>query len=142
MEHIERQFVVGANADRAFTVWTTKAKIWWPRSHTMGGESHREVVFEPGVGGRIFERTTTGEELDWGEVTAWEPPRRVGYLWHLFFDRAEATEVEVSFEPVPEGTRVTIAQTGFDRLGVQGPPRRTRTEQAWEQLSGLYAAAL
>jgi hypothetical protein len=28
-----------------------------------------------------------------GEVLAWEPPHRLVYLWHLMFDRSEATEV-------------------------------------------------
>jgi uncharacterized protein YndB with AHSA1/START domain len=54
------------------------------------------VVLEPRVGGRIFERTPAGDEHDWGEVLAYEPPRRLAYLWHLRFDRADATEVEVS----------------------------------------------
>ena len=32
-----------------------------------------------------------------GEVTIWEPPTRLGYLWHLRGDGADATEVEIQF---------------------------------------------
>lgn len=39
------------------------------------------VTFESHPGGRIDERTPDGAEHDWGEVLAWEPPRRLAYLW-------------------------------------------------------------
>ena len=142
MDAIQQEFEVNAPIERAFTVWTTKASLWWPRSHTMGGEQHLEVVFEPQVGGRIFERTTAGDEHDWGEVVGWDPPRRVSYLWHLFFDRSEATQVVVSFAPTEQSTRVTIEQTGFERLGEAGAPRRDRTDLAWKHISELYRAAV
>lgn len=35
-------------------------------------------MIEPGIGGRLFERTPEGEEIPWGEVTLWEPPHRLG----------------------------------------------------------------
>ena len=142
MDAILHEFDVTVPVERAFTVWTTKASLWWPRSHTMGGERHAEVVFEPHAGGRIFERTTAGEELEWGEVVGWDPPRRVSYLWHLFFDRSEATQVVVSFAPAEGGTRVTIEQTGFERLGDAGAARRDRTDQAWTHIAELYRAAV
>src|SRR5262249_43002769 len=81
------------------------------------------VTFEPRPGGRIYERTPGGREHDWGEVLAWEPPRRLVYLWHLRFDRADATEVEVTFTPVEGGTRVRIEHRGWERLGAVGPAR-------------------
>ncbi len=143
MDAITQEFEVAAPVERAFTVWTTKAATWWPRDHTMGGDDHAEVVFEPGAGGRIYERTATGDELEWGEVVSWDPPRRVSYLWHLFFDRSEATQVVVSFAPTPDGgTRVTIEQSGFERLGEAGRRRRERTHSAWRHLTGLYREAL
>jgi hypothetical protein len=48
------------------------------------------------VGGLIVERTPSGSVHEWGEVTLWEPPRRLGYLWYLRRDRADATEVEIT----------------------------------------------
>ena len=97
-----------------------------------------EIVLESRPGGQIYE-TSAGVKHTWGEVTVWEPPRRLAYLWHLGRDRAEATEVEIRF--VDEGgdrTRIEIEHSGWERLGDDGghlarpQPRRL----------GLAAAAL
>ena len=40
-----------------------------------------------------------------GQILDWEPPRRLRYLWHLFFAPSEATEVEVRFEPARRAPR-------------------------------------
>jgi uncharacterized protein YndB with AHSA1/START domain len=75
-------------------VWATRASLWWPHGHSRSGEPGLTVTFEPRPGGRIFERTPGGAEHDWGEVLAWEPPRRLAYLWHIYGPREDATEVE------------------------------------------------
>ena len=66
----------------------------------MSGDA-AEVVLEAGTGGRIYERTAAGTRHEWGEVTVWEPPRRLSYLWHIGRERATATEVAITF--VDEG---------------------------------------
>ena len=122
------EFDVATEAGHAFAMWTERTGLWWPRTHTVSGDDDLVVVFEPEVGGRIYERAQDGTEHDWGEVLDWDPPNRVAYLWHLFFDRREATEVEVTFTPNQGATRVRIAQRGFARLGADGPPRRARRQ--------------
>ena len=97
------EFDVRATPEHAFDVWTRRAALWWPRSHTLSGQPE-SIMFEPRPGGRVFERAANGVEHDWGEVLDWAPPTRVRYLWHLFFDRSEATEVELTFTTVPDGT--------------------------------------
>jgi uncharacterized protein YndB with AHSA1/START domain len=116
--------------------------MWWPHGHSVSAEPGLTVMFEPRAGGRIYERTPDGAEHDWGEVLAWEPPRRLAYLWHLRFDRADATEVEVTFVPDPEGTAVRIVHRGWERLGApKGPERRARNERGWAGLLPHYVAA-
>jgi uncharacterized protein YndB with AHSA1/START domain len=100
------------------------------------------VVFEPFAGGRIYERSSDGIEHDWGEIVVWQPPQRVAYWWHLFFDRSEATEVEVSFAPAGSGTKVRIEQTGWERLGDQAGPRRDNTHRAWSSIIGRLQEAV
>ena len=68
---------------------------WWPPEHTALHEPGAEIVFEHRAGGRIFERTPQGDEIEWGEITEWEPPRRLRYRWHIATDPANATDVEI-----------------------------------------------
>jgi hypothetical protein len=135
-------FVVACDVDRAFAVWTSLTSVWWPSGHTVSGERDVDVVLEPRVGGRIFERTSAGAEIDWGEVRVWEPPVRLAYLWHIRTDRADATEVEVSFRAGDGGsTRVEIEHRGWERLGSRGPAWRERNERGWSGLLPHYVAA-
>jgi Activator of Hsp90 ATPase homolog 1-like protein len=135
------EFDVGAGIEHAFDTWVHHAERWWPRNHTMSG-APAAIVFEPRVGGRIFERALDGSEHDWGEVVAWERPRRLRYLWHLFFDRREATMVDLTFTPVTNGTRVRIEQTGWDALGGERGPRRDRTVNGWHATTAPYRELL
>ena len=134
-------FEVSAPPDHAFEVWTARIGSWWPADHTVTAEDGLQVVLEGRVGGRIFERTASGAEHDWGEVTAWEPPHRLVYLWHLRRDRADATEVEIRFLPSGEGTRVEIEHRGWERMGTGGQEWRDRNRGGWENLLPHYRAA-
>jgi hypothetical protein len=143
IEPIMIEFEVDASPDHAFEVWTTMPSIWWPRSHTITQDPELTIFFEPFAGGRIYERGSDGSEHEWGEVVVWEPPARIDYLWHLFFDRSEATEITVTFTPEGEGSRVRLVQTGFERLGdAVGPDRRRRTSHAWLEVTGHFRRSL
>jgi hypothetical protein len=133
IEPLRVELVVRCPPDHAFTTFTEKASAWWPAQHTMSGERGLQIVFEPRVGGRIFERTPAGAELEWGEVTVWERPRRLGYLWHIATERADATDVEITFTPIADGvTRVEIVHGGWDRMGEKGRSWRDANRAGWD----------
>jgi uncharacterized protein YndB with AHSA1/START domain len=141
MEPLRLEFTVGCTPERAFDVWAALTSQWWPHGHSVSAEPGLTVTFEPRPGGRIYERTPAGVEHDWGEVLVWEPPHRLVYLWHLRFDRADATEVEVTFAPAGDGTAVTIVHRGWERLGALGPERRQRNRRGWTGVLDRYRAA-
>ena len=65
-------------------------------------------------------------------------------MWHLRFDRADATEVEITFAPSSEpagGTAVTIVHRGWERLGAVADERRERNRRGWDGLVPHYVAA-
>ena len=138
MEPLRVDFTVACPPGHAFETWARRTSMWWPHGHSVSGTPGLTVNFEPRPGGRIFERTPSGEEHDWGEVLVWEPPHRLVYLWHLRFDRSDATEVEVTFTPAEHGTAVTIVHRGWERLGSKGPERRERNRKGWAGVTQHY----
>ncbi|MBM3667898.1 MAG: hypothetical protein FJW90_10575 [Actinobacteria bacterium] len=80
-------------------------------------------------------------EHEWGRVTAWEPPRRLAYLWHIAWDPADATEVEVTFSPDDEGTRVAIVHGGWETFGARAETMRDRNRAGWDAVIAPYRDA-
>ena len=140
---LQFSFEVACSPEHAFDVWTSRMGTWWPTDHTVTGSDDVVVVLQSGVGGRIYERTAEGVEHDWGEVTVWDPPGRLGYLWHIGRERAVATEVQIRFVARGESiTRIEIEHRGWERLGAQGAELRDRNQIGWEALMPHYLEAL
>jgi uncharacterized protein YndB with AHSA1/START domain len=139
---LQMSFDVACSAEHAFGVWTSRIGTWWPPDHTATGQAEL-VVLQSGIGGRIYERTSDGVEHDWGEVTVWEPPTRLVYLWHLRSDRADATEVEIRFVALgAAATRIEIEHRGWERLGNAAGEWRDRNRAGWRTLLPHYLAAI
>lgn len=135
-------YEVACGPAHAFDVWTNRFSIWWPKGHSVSGHPDTEVVFEPRLGGRIFERSPDGTEIEWGEVTAWDPPRRLGYLWHIRRDRTDATDVAVTFAEGPNGsTRLEIVHSGWERLGAGAEEWRDANRGGWDGLVPHFRGA-
>jgi uncharacterized protein YndB with AHSA1/START domain len=138
---LRMSFEVACAPEAAFDTWTRRFALWWPADHTVSG-APEHVQLEPGIGGRIHELGPDGTEHEWGRVTVWEPPHRLGYLWHLRRDRADATEVEITFRPRGPQTLVEIAHRGWERLGAGGPDWRERNRGGWSTLLPHYVRAV
>jgi uncharacterized protein YndB with AHSA1/START domain len=133
------RFVVDCTAEHAFETWTERASAWWPQEHTVSHERGSQIVFEPRSGGRIFERTASGDEISWGEIVTWEPPHRLRYLWHIATDPANATDVEIVFRELEDSrTRVEIEHGGWDRLGEGGHHWRDANIAGWDGVVPSY----
>ncbi len=141
-EPLRLSFDIRCPAEHAFEVWTTRWSSWWPTGHSASGNPDTLVVLEPRLGGRIYERTPEGTEIDWGEITQWSPPRRLGYLWHISRDRSDATTVELTFVDLGGGvTRLDIVHSGWERLGAQGPAFREANTSGWSALIPRFVEA-
>jgi uncharacterized protein YndB with AHSA1/START domain len=142
IEPLRLSFEVDCTPEHAFETWTGKASAWWPPEHTVSHEPGTQIVFEPRRGGRIYERTPGGREIEWGEVVSWQPPRRLGYRWHIATDREHATDVEIVFRRLDGGrTRVEIEHGGWDRLGEIGTAWREANQAGWDGVLPAYSHA-
>jgi hypothetical protein len=142
MAPLRLSFEIRSSPQHAFDVWTTRLSSWWPKGHSASGNPDTTVVFEPRLGGRIFERTPDGAEVDWGEITLWEPPHRLGYLWHIARHRRDATDVELRFVDLGDGTtRLDVVHSGWERLGSEGPVWREANTGGWEALIPSFIGA-
>jgi uncharacterized protein YndB with AHSA1/START domain len=130
---INKTVSVHAPVERAFETFTRQIASWWPRGSHSLFEERREIVFEERVGGRLYEVATDGEEGDWADVLAWEPPDRFVLRWRVNPKRSP-TEVEVRFSPENGGTRVDLEHRGWD--DAEG---RANYDTGWDKVLGDYA---
>lgn len=123
-EPIRRHIVVSAPVERAFTVFTAQFGDFKPREHNLLSVPIVETVFEPRVGGHIYDVGEDGSRCRWARVLAFEPPSRVvfswdiGPTWQVESDTSRTSEVEVRFIPeAPDRTRVELEHRHLDRHG-------------------------
>jgi uncharacterized protein YndB with AHSA1/START domain len=141
---------VALPVDEAFALFTSAIDRWWPRAFHIGAAEVDEIVLEPFVDGRWYERGVDGSECTWGEVLAYDAPRRLVLSWHLNGewaydpDPAHASEIEVTFTPDGDGTRVELVHRGFERHGATAEALRdgVSREGGWGGLLKLYSEAL
>ena len=95
-----------------------------PPEHNLLPVPIAETVFEPKVGGHIYDRGTDGSECRWARVLAYDPPHRVvfswdiGPTWQVETDPEHTSEVEVTFTAeTPGRTRVELEHRHLDRHG-------------------------
>jgi hypothetical protein len=112
MPSMTEEIEVGVDPATAFEVFTDEYDQWWGRGPIDAYDSWRLVErrFEGGVGGRLVE-DYGDEERVLGTITAWDPGARLAWT-------AGDVTIEVTFEALPSGTRVSVVGTVPD--GVDG----------------------
>ncbi|MEU4426681.1 SRPBCC family protein [Actinoplanes sp. NPDC024001] len=146
---VHRQIVVEAPVEKAFTVFTERFGDVKPPEHNLLGAPIVETVFEPRVGGHIYDRAADGSECRWARVLAYEPPHRVvfswdiGPTWQLETDPANTSEVEIRFvADGPGRTRVELEHRNLDRHGPGWESLRdgVADDEGWPLYLDRYAA--
>ena len=110
-----------------------------------------ETVFEPRVGGYLYDRGVGGSECRWGRVLAYEPPHRVllgwdiSAHWQLETDLEKTSEWEVRFvAETPERTRVELEHRNLERHGEgwEGVREGVAGDEGWPLYLRRYADRL
>jgi hypothetical protein len=127
----------------AFAVFTDEIGQWWKPGPINWNYSGRAVSIriEPGVGGRWIEvhDPATGEGFECGRITVWEPGARFVFLYRDAGHELDDTEVEVRFEAIDGGARVTIEHRGWDTVLASIAARKRNIKRwGWANILNWY----
>jgi len=147
---VRRQIVVDAPIERAFAVFTERFGDFKPPEHNLLVVPIAETVFEPRVGGHIYDRGTDGSECRWARVLVYQPPDRVVFSWDIDpswqveADPENTSEVEVRFIADGQRTRVELEHRNIDRHGPgwQAVADGVGHDAGWPLYLDRYAALL
>jgi hypothetical protein len=121
---VRRHVVVNAPIASAFGAFTERFGDFKPPEHNLLGAPIAETVFEPRVGGNIYDRASDGSECRWARILADAPTERVEFSrdispqWQIETDPANTSEVEVRFSAeAPDRTRLELEHRNLDRHG-------------------------
>jgi uncharacterized protein YndB with AHSA1/START domain len=121
---VRAEIVVEAPLERAFSAFTEGFGRFKPPEHNLLAVEIAETVFEPRVGGYLYDRGVDGSECRWARVLAYEPPHRVvlswdiSPQWQLETDPDKTSEWEARFVPETElRTRVELEHRNLERHG-------------------------
>lgn len=134
---IVKSIDVRRSAADAFRIFTEEVSAWWPmkthsRAKDVAGERTVKVTIEPRVGGRIYETLHDGRELEWGEVSAYEPGAVFAMNWTLGRPKAQTTDVIVRFEHLTaQSCRVTLTHENWERMGDEAQNLRNNYNNGW-----------
>ncbi|MHB8466434.1 MAG: SRPBCC family protein [Acidimicrobiales bacterium] len=148
---VHTSIVVNASIERAFSVFTEQFGRFKPPEHNLLGVEIAETVFEPRVGGVLYDRGVDGSECRWARVLVYEPPRRlvlswdISPQWQIEPDPDRTSEWEVRFvAETEERTRVEIEHRHLDRHddGWEGVGAAVSGDDGWPLYLRRYAAVV
>jgi Activator of Hsp90 ATPase homolog 1-like protein len=148
---VQASIVVEAPIDRAFRVFTQDFGSFKPPEHNILEVEIAGTVFEPYIGGSLYDRGVDGSECRFARVLAYEPPERVVFSWdisprwQLETDLAKTSEVEVRFiSEAPDRTRVELEHRNLERHGDgwEGVREGVGGDEGWALYLRRYAAVV
>ena len=148
---VKQSVVVEAPIERAFKVSTEQFCSFKPSEHNLLAVPIAETVFEPRVGGHVYDRGVDGSECRWARILVYEPPNRVllswdiSPRWQIETDPQKTSEWEVRFTAeTANRTRVDLEHRKLDRHGDgwQGVRDGVAGDQGWPLYLQRYADLL
>jgi hypothetical protein len=118
VEPVRKSVVVNTGIERAFELFIDRFDAIKPREHNLLAVPIAETIFEPRVGGHVYDVGIDGSQCKWARVLVYEPPSRVvfswdiGPTWQLEADPAKTSEVDMEPLGVPSPMGSTAMRAG------------------------------
>ena len=141
---LRKQILIEAPQAEAFRLFTEGIGEWWPlHTHSVHEDRAVRAVFEPRLGGRIYEISDGGQEAEWGRVLALDPPRGFTTSWKPNPSAAAATEFTVRFDALAEQrTSIELVHGGWEALGEAAAEARGNYDEGWDEVLAAFTAVL
>jgi tRNA-Thr(GGU) m(6)t(6)A37 methyltransferase TsaA len=117
---IAHDYELGCSPERAFDLYAGRIDEWWDPRYTANADSFESVAIEPGLGGRVYATHADIGVHDWGEVTVWEPGRRLAHTFTLAQNPAHPSDVAIEFVPREGGCVVHFVHGGWTEANAGG----------------------
>jgi uncharacterized protein YndB with AHSA1/START domain len=132
---------VPSTPESAFETFTAGFAEWWPAAtHSLSRSPAARCCLEATPGGAHEERAPDGARHLWGTVEAAVPGRRLRFTWHPGRGPDSAQWVDVAFEPLATGARVTLTHGGWEALGEIAPLLRREYATGWRDVLEIHFA--
>ncbi len=114
------EIVIEADPSRVFKAITTGTAIWWSAPH-LQRQSANDLVMEPKIGGRFYERWTISHHDTCGAlhatVTAIDPPKLLRLQGPFgMTERAAWGTASIELKGIKDGTHVHFSYHAFGEL--------------------------
>ncbi len=138
-DRIERIVILPVSLERAWAAITEPEQM----SQWAGAQVEMELL--PGAEARLV----WGDDVVRWRIDAFEPPGRFAYRWYpgsgddltLPLENQPATMVEFFLEEIPEGTKLTLIESGFAALPPDHFERSLKeNNEGWDALLGMLVA--
>lgn len=141
IDPVAKTIEIGLNPAEAFDLFVNKMDLWWPLdSHAVSTDDAVEIQIDGRVGGSIWEVTRHGEEHVWGSIAVYDVGKRIEIRWHPGAPESEATIVDVRFDSIDSGTRVTLIHSGWDARGNGAQKTRDSYESGWNTVLAPFVS--
>jgi hypothetical protein len=124
---ITHEYRLACSAEHAFSTYVERIAQWWHPRYTANPDTLEAVTIEPLVGGRVSATHSDIGRDDWGEVTLFQPGRRLVHTFTLAQDPRHPSEIAVDFIPREDGDACTVvfAHRGWTDANADARPKFT-----------------
>ena len=125
-EVLVRRIALACPVDHAFSVFTDKIDLWWPRSHRRNRDASLTLTRDA-----LMERAPDGTQWMMARVTSIEPPHRLSLDWYPG-SPAAPTSVEIEFAAEGDGTVATVTHRPLLETKSIWPQRVANFTGGWD----------
>ncbi len=153
IEPVEVSVRVMMAPEEAFRAFVHDLRRWWPLLYTFSQSRFATAAIEPIKGGHWYEVDDTGQKFLWGEVLAYESPKRLVLTFAISPEwqpepAGRASQVEIRFVPEHDvtsfeepATRIEVTHGNFEKHAEGGNALRARlaSSRGWSMILTSFA---